>query len=212
MNLSKDYHVHSTFNDHSARDLTIENVVKQAENLNLVTIAFTEHVRTSSTWIGEYLQEIAAISKKTKVKIIAGFEAKILPDGRIDCQDFYAKNYFIVASFHTLFHKKDIWLNALHKVIRNPSVDVIGHIAPEPSFQIEAQEVEELGALIYDHDKVVEINAKYHRPPANWVKTFVQEGVRMHLGSDAHRLNEVGHFSNVMDLVSLVKKRRIETE
>ncbi len=209
MNLSEDYHVHSTFNDHSASDLTIENVVKQAGNLNLVTIAFTEHVRTSSTWIGEYLQEIATISKKAAIRIIAGFEAKILADGSIDCPDFYAENYFIVASFHTLYHKKDIWLNALEKVIQNPSVDVIGHIAPEPSFQLEAAEVEKLGALICEHDKVVEINAKYHRPPAHWIKTFVQEGVKMHLGSDAHRLNEVGMFSNVMDLISLVKKRRI---
>lgn len=208
MSLSEDYHVHSTYNDHSASDLTIENVVKQAENLNLETIAFTEHVRTTSSWIREYLQEIAAISKNTAIRIIAGFEAKILADGSIDCPDFYAKNYFIVASFHTLYHEKDIWLNALHKVIKNPCVDVIGHIAPEPSFQIEAQEVEELGALMSRHGKVVEINAKYHRPPVNWINTFVQQGVKMHLGSDAHRLNEVGQFSNVMDLVALAKERR----
>ena len=209
MNLSEDYHVHSTYNDHSASDLTIENVVKQAENLNLVTIAFTEHVRTTSSWIKEYLQEIDTISKNTAIKIIAGFEAKILADGSIDCPDFYAKNYFIVASFHTLYHKKDIWLNALHKVIKNPCVDVIGHLAPEPSFQIEAQEIEELGALMSKHGKIVEINSKYHRPTVNWINTFIQQEVRMHLGSDAHRLNEVGRFSNVMDLVSLVKERRI---
>lgn len=209
VNLSEDYHVHSTYNDHSASELTIENVVKQAENLNLVTIAFTEHVRTTSSWIKEYLQEIDAISKNTAIKIIAGFEAKILADGSIDCPDFCAKNYFIVASFHTLYHKKDIWLNALHKVIKNPYVDVIGHLAPEPTFQIEAQEIEELGALMSKYGKVVEINAKYHRPAVNWINTFVQQEVRMHLGSDAHRLNEVGRFSNVMDLVSLVKERRI---
>lgn len=209
MNLSEDYHVHSTYNDHSANDLTIENVIKQAENLNLVTIAFTEHVRISSSWIEEYLQEIATFSKRTAIRIIAGFEAKILVDGSIDCPDFYAENYFIVASFHTLYHRKDTWLNALQKVIRNPRVDVIGHIAPESSFQIEVHEVEGLGALLSEHDKIVEINAKYHRPSVDWIKIFVQKGVRMHLGSDAHRLDEVGQYSNVMDLVSLVKKSRI---
>ncbi len=209
VNLSEDYHVHSIYNDHSALDLTIENVVRRAENLNLETVAFTEHVRISSDWIEQYLQEIDTISQKTSINTIAGFEAKILADGSIDCPDHYAKNYFVIASFHTNYHRKDIWLNALQKAIENPTVDVIGHLAPESTFKIEEREVGELAALLAKYNKIVEINAKYRRPPVNWLTALIRKGVKMHLGSDAHSLDEVGQFSSVSDLVSIANAKRI---
>jgi len=212
VNLFEDYHVHSNYNDHSANDLTIQNVVKRAQTLNLVTLAFTEHVRLSSNWIERYLQEINTIRQKTSIKVIAGFEAKILADGSIDCPDYYAKNYFIVASFHTNYYKKGIWLNALRKAIENPTVDVIGHIAPEPTFNIEEREIEQLGALLAKHNKVVEINAKYRLPPLNWINPLIDGGVKMHLGSDAHSLNEVGQFSSILDLVSVARTKGVQRD
>jgi histidinol phosphatase-like PHP family hydrolase len=209
VNLLEDYHVHSNYNDHSARDLTIANVVKRAESLNLATVAFTEHVRISSNWIEQYLQEIVTIRQITSINLVPGFEAKILVDGSIDCPDYYAKNHFLVASFHTNYTKKNVWLSALQRAIENPCVNVIGHIAPEPTFQIEKHEVEELAALMARHNKIVEINAKYHRPPVSWINILINEGVKMHLGSDAHRLDEVGRFNNILDLVSIADKARL---
>ena len=134
MNLSKDFHVHSNYNDHSPADLTISNVLDVAEKKGLQTLAFTEHVRkTSGSWTSDYLKEIESLKVRNKsVNIIAGFEAKILSDGSIDCPDKYARQYFLVASFHTAYRDKQIWIRALEKAIQNPDVDVIGHIAPEP--------------------------------------------------------------------------------
>lgn len=203
MNLKEDYHVHTNYNDHSDSNLTVKNVVIEAERKGLEIIALTEHVRESSEWIHNYLNDIANCKKKTKVKVIPGFEAKILSDGNIDCREDIARDYFIIASFHTKYYDKAIWINALKKVIENKYVNVIGHLAPESSFQINTEEIEEFAKLLSKHDKIVEVNAKYKRPPENWVKIFIKRGVKFHLGSDAHSLSEIGNYASIIKLIKL---------
>lgn len=206
LNILEDYHIHCSYNDHSAPDLTVPNVVRRAEQLGLQTVAFTEHVRKTSEWIPSYLDEIARVSDGARgVKVIPGFEAKILRDGSIDCPDRYAEEYFVVASFHTRYGDKQVWMNALKTAISNPDVDVIGHLAPEDSFKVEADEIAELGRMLTDSGKKVELNAKYHRPPPQWIQAFRDSGVKFHLGSDAHRLQEVGDFSRIADLIEMAK-------
>jgi len=203
MNLREDYHIHTNYNDHSDSDLTVKNVVEEAERKELEIIALTEHVRESSKWIPNYLNEISNYKEKTKVKVISGFEAKILPNGNIDCIQEVARDYFIIASFHTKYNDKSIWINALKKVIENKYVNVIGHLAPENSFQINTEEIEEFAKLLSKYDKIVELNAKYQRPPEDWVKIFIKRGVKFHLGSDAHSLCEIGNYASIMKLIKL---------
>jgi putative hydrolase len=204
LNTKEDYHIHCNYNDHSSPDLTISNVVRYAEDMGLGTIAITEHVRKTSDWIPKYLDELASIidikRDKNNIKIIEGFEAKILADGGIDCPDKYAEKYFLIASFHTTYHDKQVWLHALEKAIENPHVDVIGHIAPEASFTLESNEIEQLAKLI--------LNAKYHRPPKEWIEVFRENKAHFHLGSDAHSLQEIGRFEKISDLIELVEGDR----
>src|SRR5262245_306389 len=99
INLKEDYHVHTNFNDHSPSNLSVRNVIKAADQIGLDTIALTEHVRKSSKWIPDYLDAIdKAKANKPRVKIITGFEAKILENGTIDFPEEYS-NYFVIASF-----------------------------------------------------------------------------------------------------------------
>lgn len=205
LSTKEDYHIHCNYNDHSSPDLTVSNIVKYAENIDLRVIAFSEHVRKTSDWIPRYLDEIRRISSNRIIEIIVGFEAKILIDGSIDCPEKYAEKYFLIASFHTKYHDKQVWLQALEKAIKNPNVDVIGHIAPEPSFSVEPNEIERLANLIVQNNKTVELNAKYHRPPRQWIEIFRKNSVRFHLGSDAHSLEEVGRFNKISDLIALAE-------
>src|SRR5215204_6419156 len=93
MDKDHDYHVHCNYNDHSASDLTVKNVIARAEKIGLKVIALTEHVRRTSDWVPRYLDEIraetAAAARGNKLKVIPGFEAKILRDGSIDCCEEY---------------------------------------------------------------------------------------------------------------------------
>ena len=208
MEKDHDYHVHCNYNDHSASDLTIKNVVSRAEEIGLKVIALTEHVRRTSDWVPRYLDEIrqeTAAASNNKLKVITGFEAKILKDGSIDCCEEYSREYFIVASFHTIFADKRIWMEALKIAIQNPDVDVIGQLAPEPTFDLNDDELSELASLTSSNHKIIELNAKYHRPPPKWILKFKEHHVRFHLGSDAHSLDEIGNFSRISDLIALVQ-------
>jgi histidinol phosphatase-like PHP family hydrolase len=209
LSMKEDYHIHCNYNDHSSPDLTVSNVVKQAQNMGLKVIAFAEHVRKTSDWIPKYLDEIERISSSSSsdntIKVIPGFEAKILIDGSIDCLEKYAEKYFVIASFHTQYNDKQVWLHALEKAIENPNVDVIGHIAPEPSFTLEPKEIEQLSNLIVQNKKTVELNAKYHRPPIDWIKILRKDKVHFHLGSDAHSLDQIGRFEKISDLIELAE-------
>ena len=204
MNLKEDYHIHTNYNDHSAVNLTIKNVIKEAERKGLELIALTEHVRKNSEWIPEYLNEISVYKEKTKVKVVTGFEAKIMEDGSIDCREDIARDYFIIASFHTKYYDKTVWTNALKKAIENKYINVIGHLAPESSFQLDTKEIEEFAKLINKHKKIVEVNAKYKRPPENWIKVFIKNEVKFHLGSDAHSLTEIGNYESIIKLIKLI--------
>ena len=203
MNLKEDYHIHTNYNNHSASNLTVKNVVMEAERKGLEIIAITEHVRETSKWIPSYLIDISNYIQKTNVKVIPGFEAKILSDGNIDCREEIARDYFIIASFHTKYHDKAIWINALTKAIENKYVNVIGHLSPESSFQIDSIEIEEFAELLIKHGKIVELNAKYQMPPESWIKIFIKRGVKFHLGSDAHSLNEIGNYESIIKLIKL---------
>ncbi len=203
----EDYHIHCNYNDHSSADLTVPNVIKHAEKLGLNIIAFAEHVRKSSDWIPKYLEEIEHNSADKTIKVIPGFEAKILKDGSIDCLEKYAEKYFLIASFHTKYEDKRVWLEALEKAIENPNVDVLGHIAPEESFTIELDEIEQLANLITQNKKTVELNVKYRRPPHHWIKVLRKKNVRFHLGSDAHSLPEIARFEKISDLIALAEGR-----
>jgi putative hydrolase len=203
----QDYHVHCNYNDHSASDLTVKNIISRAEKIGLTVIALTEHVRRTSDWVPRYLGEIraeTALASSNKLKVIAGFEAKILRDGSIDCHEEYSRDYLVVASFHSIFGDKRIWIDALKKAIQNPDVDVIGHLAPEPTFDLNDDELSELASMIFSNDKIIELNAKYHRPPPRWLLKFKEHQVRFHLGSDAHSLEEIGNFSTISDLIAIV--------
>jgi putative hydrolase len=204
LDILEDYHVHSSYNDHSALDLTVKNALDRAAEVGLKTLAFTEHVRRSSSWVSQYIQEIKNLRESSTTNVIIGFEAKILSDGSIDCLEEYSEAYFIIASFHSVYSDKKKWMDALIKAIENPHVNVIGHLAPEPTFHIDGGEIDNIASRIVLHEKTVEINAKYHRPPTDWILSFREKGVRFHLGSDAHSVSEIGRFEKVSDLIRLL--------
>lgn len=206
INLKEDLHIHCNYNDHSDFDLTIPNVIRRAEDLKLKRIAFTEHVRKSSDWTEQYLSELDEHSKKTEIDILKGFEAKILPDGGVDCPKEYLSNdYFIIASFHKKYDK-EVWLSSLLQAIKNPHVNVIGHLAPEAEFTVDDEQIHEIGNRLVENKKIIEINAKYVRPPLRFLEIFLKLGVQFHVGSDAHRLIDIGDFNRIMHLINLIEK------
>ncbi len=207
LNMKEDLHIHCNYNDHSAKDLTIPNIIDKSESLGLNRIAITEHVRKNSDWTKKYLDELDYYIHRTRIIVLKGFEAKILENGEIDCPvEFLNNEYFIIASFHTRYNKEK-WYEALIKAIENPNVDVIGHLAPEIDFMVNDSELADIAELVVANGKKIEINSKYIRPPKEFLKIFKEHDVDFHLGSDAHSINEIGNFNRIKDLINLIEQK-----
>lgn len=74
--LAGDWHVHSTFSDDATS--TLEENVAAAEAAGLREIRLTEHVRTDTRWVPEFLAAVRALDVPPSLTVRTGVEAKIL--------------------------------------------------------------------------------------------------------------------------------------
>ena len=79
--LDEDWHVHSTFSDGAS---TLAENVEAARAAGLRRICLTDHVRADTSWLGDYVAEVAAL-RGSGPDLVTGVEAKVLDaDGRLD--------------------------------------------------------------------------------------------------------------------------------
>jgi putative hydrolase len=74
--LGTDHHVHSTWSD-DAVSTPAENLAA-ADTAGLVSVRMVDHVRTSTTWVPEFLAEIRALPPVVGLQVLTGVEAKLL--------------------------------------------------------------------------------------------------------------------------------------
>lgn len=187
-----DYHIHTNFINHADNEMSISNIVSEARQKGLKTIAITEHIRKDSTWANKYLEEIA--NTKSEITIIPGFEAKVLnKKGELDILNKYTKNYLVIGSFHTFSDPNDFYEATLN-LTKNPKVDIIGHFGFCNDFIMNLTEEQENTIInsIKKNNKIVEINSKYSLPQKDFVIKLIKAGVNLCYGSDSHSLKEIG--------------------
>lgn len=81
--LRTDHHVHSTWSD-DALSTPGENLAA-ARDTGLTSIRMVDHVRTSTTYVPEFLAEVAGLPPIEGLEVLTGVEAKILDaSGRLD--------------------------------------------------------------------------------------------------------------------------------
>ena len=81
--LRSDHHVHSTWSD-DAVSSTWANLAA-ARDAGLASVRMVDHVRTSTTYVPEFLAEVAALPRVEGLEVLTGVEAKILDaSGRLD--------------------------------------------------------------------------------------------------------------------------------
>jgi putative hydrolase len=74
--LHSDYHVHSTFSDDAVS--TIAENIAAAAAAGLTTIRLIDHVRSSTTWVPEFLAAVAAEPVPVGLVVLTGVETKIM--------------------------------------------------------------------------------------------------------------------------------------
>jgi len=200
-----DLHIHTDWSDGSN---SIAEMVQWAVNMGHEYIAITDHAGSlkvaggmNTYEIENQAEAIGAIRDEHKdIHIFHGVEANIMKDGRIDIvNDVLELADIVVASIHSAFrmNKKDM-TKRLATAIEHPFVNIIAHptcriLQKREPIQLDKEKIFQAAK---DNNVVMEINASPERLDLNDidVKMAVEAGVKLSVGTDAHRKEHLCHW------------------
>ena len=201
--------LHSHTQESDGKD-TLEAMVEEARRRGLRYLAVTDHSRAiPSPKRGVGMDEGAASStsriralqeKVSGLRLLAGVEVDILPDGRLDMADeVLSRLDVVVGSLHSrLEMERDEMTARVLRAFENPHLDVWGHplarrIGQREPIALELDRVIE-GAV--RHRVALEINGQPDRLdlPDTLVQAARARGARFVISSDSH---SVRHLDNL---------------
>ena len=200
--LRGDLHSHTTASDGTA---SIEEMAQAALEAGYEYLAITDH--SASMGFGadvsphELRRQIERIRSTDVpgIRLLAGSEVNILPDGSLDYpDDLLAELDWVLASVHTSFRQaKEEMTARIVRAIEHPYVDCIGHLSGRKILQRQPYE--------FDFDAVLdaakrtatmlEINSNPDRRDLNELhaRAAAAAGIRLVINTDSHR---TGGFAN----------------
>jgi DNA polymerase (family 10) len=195
--LRGDLHMHSTETD--GRD-TVRAMAEAARDSGLEYIAITDHSQSLAMANGlderrafEHAARIRAIdAERLGIRVLAGVECDIRPDGSLDLADeCLAALDLVVASVHSAFNlDRQPMTDRLLRAIENPHVDILGHptgrlLLKRQPYAVDIDAVVDAAAR---NGVAVEINCQVDRLDLNDVhaKLARDRGARLVISSDAH--------------------------
>ena len=201
--LRGDLHMHTTETD--GKD-GMRAMVEAARDEGHEYIAITEHSQSLAMANGlderralAHAQSIRALDAEgVGVRLLAGIECDILPDGSLDlADDCLASLDLVVASVHSAFNQeRQQMTDRLLRAIDNPYVDVLGHPTGRAILRREPYAFD-IGAVLdaaRARHVALEINCQAHRLDLNDVHARLarDRGVRLVISSDAHSRRALG--------------------
>jgi DNA polymerase (family X) len=194
--LRGDLHMHTTETD--GRN-SIGEMAEAAYLAGLEYIAITDHSQALAMANG--LDEARALAHAARVRaedgqrgvrLLAGIECDIRPDGTMDlADDCLAALDIVVASVHSAFNQdRQQMTERLLRAIENPHVDAIGHptgrlILKRSPYALDLEALIDAAAR---HRVALEINSQVDRLDLNdsQARLARDRGVRLIISSDAH--------------------------
>ncbi|MGI8713266.1 MAG: DNA polymerase/3'-5' exonuclease PolX [Solirubrobacteraceae bacterium] len=197
--LRGDLHCHTTASDGTA---SIEAMALAARDAGYEYLAITDHsasvgVRIEPQGLREHVARIRELSGTDAVggmRLLAGSEVNVLPDGRLDYADeLLAQLDWVVASVHSSFQMDSATMTKrIMRAISNPLVDVIGHLSGRkierrPPYAVDFPAIVEAALA---GGTMLEINASPDRRDLNDVhaRAAARAGVPIVIDCDAHRI------------------------
>ncbi len=193
-----DLHCHTVASDGKA---TIEEMALAARGLGYEYLAITDHSAShgfgnavSPEQLREQIERVAELDARLDgIRLLAGSEVNILPDGTLDYEDEVLERLdWVVASVHTAFGMSEAEMTErMIAAVEHPLVDAIGHptgrliVRREPY----AVDLEAVFAAAARMGTLMEINANPDRRDLSeaHARAAVRAGVSIVIDSDAHR-------------------------
>jgi DNA polymerase (family 10) len=198
------FHNHTTASDGAS---TLEEMVAAAEALGWDYLGIADHSKASFQANGldeerveRQLAEIRAFNRsgKSAVRVFAGVECDILPDGELDLDDAIlgALDYVVVSIHSSFTQSTDVVTARMVKAIEHPSTTMVGHLTGRillrrEGYAIDAARVIDAAAA---NGVVIELNANPHRLDMDWRhwRRAADKGVLTSINPDAHDAAHLG--------------------
>jgi putative hydrolase len=215
-----DFHTHTRYSDGTCSHA---EMAEAAAARGMMALAFTDHgpelsVGVAREKMAQMLEDIRMAGEDAEIPLLAGIEANVTNRfGGLDVgEDFIRKLDFVSIGIHDI---EEIYLsdNAHEYLFRATSaiakneVDVFCH----PFFfnkdllpQLSAEEIEEFVELAAERNVAMEVNVKYRVPGDDFLKLCLKKGVKLSIGSDAHRVAEVGKIDWALSALKRVGAKR----
>ncbi|WP_028064374.1 DNA polymerase/3'-5' exonuclease PolX [Solirubrobacter soli] len=196
--LRGDLHCHTTLSDGRQ---TLDQMAEEALRRGWEYLAVTDH--SASHGFGDHvtpealearIEEIAALNARLegRLRVLAGTESNILPDGSLDYPDeLLSRLDWVIGSIHTSFAMDEAAMTErMIAAIEHPWLDAIGHptgrkIETRPPYAIDMAAVIAAAAK---NGTMIEINAAPDRRDMNesHARAAAEAGVMVLVDSDAH--------------------------
>jgi DNA polymerase (family 10) len=194
-----DLHCHTTLSDgHN----TLEEMTEAARGRGYSYLAVTDH--SASHGFGNDVQpdallrrveEVRELNRRTRgLKLLAGTETNILPDGSLDYEDEVLEELdWVIASVHTSFRISEKKMtDRVIAAIEHPLVDCIGHLTGRMILRRQPYDidVERVAAAAAENGTMLEINGNPNRRDLSEhnVRLAVDAGATIVINTDAHRV------------------------
>ena len=199
--LRGDLHVHSNWSDGA---LSLDELAAEGTRRGYEYLIVSDHSETlrvahglSERDLAEQRHTIEVINRDSPCRLIAGVEVDILADGTLGLPDrALADLELVIASLHSgLRQDQDQVTRRVIGACEHEHVDIIGHptgrlIGRRDPAAVDLSRVIEAAA---ESGTALEINASPHRLDLSDipVRTARDRGVRLSIGTDAHRADEL---------------------
>jgi DNA polymerase (family X) len=194
-NIRGDLHMHTTLSDGHA---SAEEMAAAARERGYDYIAITDH--SASHGFGNDVQPDELLRSAEHVRsievpglrVLAGTETNVLPDGSLDYADDVLEQLdWVVASLHTSFRLgEEKQTDRMLRAMEHPLVDVIGHPTGRliERRQPYALDIDRVIAKAVETGTFLEINANPDRRDLNdiYARAAAEAGVTLTIDSDAH--------------------------
>jgi DNA polymerase (family 10) len=202
--LRGDLHAHTDWSDghHS-----LERLVEAAEARGYEYVIVSDHSRSTTIAGGLGVDElrtqvaaIRALQPRFRIRILAGSECDILPDGTLDFPDEVLRELDVVlAAVHSRFKQTRAEMTArIVRALGNPWINVLVHptgrlIGSREPYDVDLDAVL---AAAHEHGKAVEINCSPERLDLSDVhaRRAGRLGVPVAISTDTHYLRELDNI------------------
>lgn len=185
-----DLHIHSNFSDGKA---SVFEIAKKAKELGLKAIAIVDHSIELSFGLDERKAKLRQIEIENArslfgIKIYSSIECGINHHGEIFLPNFDFD--FIIASVHE--NTVDYYGRVI-KCIEKNDFEVLGHPLSDMFEFVRDQKLEEkMLDTLEAYGIALEINSTHRCPPEDLLMSCADRRIVVSIGSDAHRLENVG--------------------